>query len=150
MDDYVSKPFRPHELFAAVERVTPVTDGAEARGDLSPAFNRDEALRNVGGDDAILAEMVELFATECPKQMAEISAAYEAGDSVALSRAAHTLKGSVSLFGAEQARAAAQRLELLGREGKLHDYPHAWAELQRHVDDLIQALGTLKSASPQG
>ena len=24
MDDYVSKPFRPHELFAAVERVEPV------------------------------------------------------------------------------------------------------------------------------
>jgi signal transduction histidine kinase/CheY-like chemotaxis protein len=150
MDDYVSKPFRPHELFAAVERVTPVTDDAETGGDSSLVFHREEALRNVGGDDAILTEMVELFTTECPKQMAEIAAAYQAGDPNALSRAAHTLKGSVSLFGADAARAAAQRVELIGREGRLNDYQEAWTELQRQIDQLLQALRTLKFASPKG
>jgi signal transduction histidine kinase/CheY-like chemotaxis protein len=167
MDDYVSKPFRPRELFAAVERGAPVanadrqvsastspsgdlkTASGQASDGFSCAFNRDEALRNVGGDDAILAEMVELFATECPKQMSEIGSAYQAGDHVALSRAAHTLKGSVSLFGAEQARAAAQRLELMGREGKMNDFPQAWAHLQRHVDELLQALQALGPASPR-
>jgi signal transduction histidine kinase/CheY-like chemotaxis protein len=166
MDDYVAKPFRPHELFAAVERVACVANAdrqvsasdapsrvaeiaVEAAGGYSPAFDRDVALRNVGGSDAILAEMVELFAAECPKQMAEITAAYEAGDSVALSRAAHTLKGSVSLFGAEAARAAAQRLELIGREGRLNEYPQAWTELQGKVDQLLKALRALEPASPR-
>jgi CheY-like chemotaxis protein len=149
MDDYVSKPFRPHELFAAVERVSAVGSGVDAHSNSSPAFDHDEALRNVGGDDAILAEMVELFATECPKQMAEIAVAYQAGDPVTLSRAAHTLKGSVSLFGAERAMAAAQRLELIGREGKLDEYQEAWAELQKHIDELLKALHALKSARPQ-
>ncbi|MBA3485299.1 MAG: response regulator, partial [Pirellulales bacterium] len=92
MDDYVSKPFRPHELFESVERVDPVTNDDEDEKDSdatlslrdpepdrtpalnagSQTFDRNEALRNVGGSDAILAEMVELFATECPKQMSDI------------------------------------------------------------------------------
>ena len=41
-----------------------------------------------------------LLAVEGPKQMAEIEAAYDAGDCEGVMRAAHTLKGSVSLFGA--------------------------------------------------
>jgi PAS domain S-box-containing protein len=157
MDDYVSKPFRPRELFQAVERSSaansssddPESIAAQAHGGSAPIFNRDEALRNVGGDEAILAEMIELFSAECPKQMANIAAAYQTGDHVALSRAAHTLKGSVSLFGAEGARAAAQRLELIGRDGKMEEYPQAWDELQRHIDELLQALRTFESASPQ-
>ena len=67
MDDYVSKPFRPHELFESVERVKPTTnddkdaadsDATFSLNDLEPgrtqatngsrAFNRNEALRNVG------------------------------------------------------------------------------------------------------
>jgi HPt (histidine-containing phosphotransfer) domain-containing protein len=167
MDDYVSKPFRPRELFDAVERVAlAATDtrqrsatnsssddsetvAAKARVGSAPAFSREEALRNVGGDDAILAEMVELFAIECPKQLAEISAAYQNGDRVALSRAAHTLKGSVSLLGAEESRAAAQRLEIIGREGNLDEFPQAWAELQRHIDELLRDIVALESAHPQ-
>ena len=150
MDDYVSKPFRPRELFAAVERVEPVAAAVKSgdrattpsprapepacrpsRDACSQAFDRDEALRNVGGSEAVLTEMIELFATECPKQMADIAAAYESGDSHAVMRAAHTLKGSVSLFAAEAATAAARRIEIMARDGKLDDYPEAWADLSK-------------------
>ena len=90
--------------------------------------------------DAILAEMVELFATECPKQMAEIAAAYASGDSRAVMRAAHTLKGSVSLFAARSSdrRSATHRIH--GRDDKLDEFPEAWAELQRHIGELLQAV----------
>jgi len=160
MDDYVSKPFRPHELFGAVERVEPAAqcDNADKpRGEKSPmpesppsgpstadnrsaAFDRAEALRNVGGSEAILAEMVELFATECPKQMADIAAAHESGDREAVMRAAHTLKGSTALFAAEPATAAARRIEFMGRDGKLSEFPAAWEKLQRHIGELLRAL----------
>jgi CheY-like chemotaxis protein len=167
MDDYVSKPFRPHELFGIVERIESiahedrlssqatsssfaVSEIAETTttGQGSPAFNRDEALRNVGGSDTILAEMVQLFISECPKQMADVAAAYESGDHTALTRAAHTLKGSLTLFAAEEAGAAARRIEFIGREQKLDEYPQAWAELQQHVDELLQAILALESANP--
>ena len=155
MDSYVSKPFRPHELFGAVEQVRPGEKGGAGAGgsrgaaptaaassaaSRPPAFDADEALKNVGGSRSIFAEMAELFAVECPKQMAEIEAAYAVRDAQAVMRAAHTLKGSVSLFAAATATAAARQIEQLGREGKLEEFPAAWATLEREVGELLAAL----------
>jgi CheY-like chemotaxis protein/HPt (histidine-containing phosphotransfer) domain-containing protein len=165
MDDYVSKPFRPRALFEAVERVAPAASNEGAISNAAPsprvsepecpqtcdsssqAFDRDEALRNVGGSSAVLTEMIELFATECPKQMAGIAAAHESGDPHAVMRAAHTLKGSLALFAAEAAAAAARRIEMMARDGNLEEYPEAWAELERHVGEVLQALRALEPAN---
>jgi signal transduction histidine kinase/DNA-binding response OmpR family regulator/HPt (histidine-containing phosphotransfer) domain-containing protein len=154
MDDYVSKPFRPRELFEAVERVEPFAAPVEPEpacrpspGACSEAFDRDEALRNVGGSEAVLTEMIELFAAEGPKQMADIAAAYDSGDSHALMRAAHTLKGSLSLFAAEPATAAARRIEMMARDGKLDEYPEAWVDLERHIAEVFSALRALEPAN---
>jgi HPt (histidine-containing phosphotransfer) domain-containing protein len=122
-----------------------VRDGLPAAGRISAPFERNEALQNVGGSDAILAEMIGLFASECPKQMAAIAAAYESGQPEAVMRAAHTLKGSAALLAAGAATAAAQRIEFLGRDGTLREFPEAWTELQQHIGELLQALNTFEN-----
>ena len=161
MDDYISKPFRPRELFEAVERISsrgfeqyrgvrlppPCGEGrggghsasADNNND-SQTFNRHVALQNIGSSEEFLADMIELFTAECPKQMAAIAAAYESRDVQALTRAAHTLKGSVSLFAAEAATASARRIEMMARDGNLDDYPKAWSELERRINELLAAL----------
>jgi HPt (histidine-containing phosphotransfer) domain-containing protein len=112
------------------------------------AYDHDEALKNVGGSAALLAEMAALLAFEAPQQMADIEAAYAARDADALNRAAHSLKGSVSLFGAAAAMAGARRIEELARTGRLVEFPPAWADLQKLVQDLLEALGELNAAKP--
>jgi CheY-like chemotaxis protein len=170
MDGYVSKPFRPQELFAEVERTQPpretadhgsagdatarqngAAESAEATSgpmpcDLPRAFCLEDALKNLGGSREMLAEMIELFAVEGPKQLADIQAAYDAGDPEAVMRAAHLFKGSASLFGASAATAAAQRIEQLGRDRTLGAFPEAWADLQQRVADLRWELARVKSA----
>jgi len=91
----------------------------------------------------MLTETAELFASEGPKQLADIEAALASGSCEAVMRAAHTLKGSVSLFAAPPATAAARRLETLGREGTREEFPAAWADVQRHVGELMRALKEL-------
>ncbi|QEG33125.1 hybrid sensor histidine kinase/response regulator [Bythopirellula goksoeyrii] len=152
MDNYVSKPFRPVELFAAIEELDsrpsesvvrlPVetSEKDNSSTDLLPAFNRAEALVNVGGSDEFLREMVQLFLTECPKQLAEIEKTHSEGDQQALARAAHTFKGSVSMFAAEAATAAAKQIEEMSRSGDLGEYDQAWFELQQRADELVAAL----------
>ena len=160
MDAYVSKPFRPSELFRAVEQIqsrkveTPVqTDGAADQSAISPltnappappveepAFDRAEALERVGGSEAILQELVELFRVECAKQMAEIRERREAGDLPGLGRAAHTLKGSVGIFAAQAAFDAALRIEQMGRDGDASQYDDAWADLVREINRLSSAF----------
>ena len=116
MDGYVAKPVRPHELYAAVEGGGPNDeDGLPAPVDVP--FEWDAALENVGGDEAMLSELAEMFFAECPKLMQQIREYIAGADGPELRRAAHTLKGSAHVFGAEEVAEAAHRLEEIGREG---------------------------------
>jgi HPt (histidine-containing phosphotransfer) domain-containing protein len=99
-----------------------------------------EILDRVGGDVDFLEEIAALFAEDCPKLLAEIRSAITAGNPGALERAAHTLKGSVANFGAQPARDAAFRLEMLGRSGDLRPAPEICAELEREIERFTAAL----------
>ncbi|MCO6043702.1 response regulator [Aeoliella sp. ICT_H6.2] len=158
MDDYVAKPFRPQELFAAVENVP----AGEASGEAEltspkttesititkpapPSFDYERALENVGGGEALLLEMINLFEVECPKQMSDIEEAYQAGDCEMVMRSAHTLKSTVGLFAADSAAAVAKRIEYMGRDGVLDEFPVQWKQLISLVEDLLDALRALKA-----
>ncbi|HXN45617.1 MAG TPA: Hpt domain-containing protein [Bryobacteraceae bacterium] len=97
-------------------------------------------LDRVGGDVEFLEEIAALFAEDCPKLLADIRSAIDAGNSGKVERAAHTLKGSVANFGAEPAREAALRLEMLGRSGDLRPAPEAYAVLEREIERSTAAL----------
>ena len=101
MDGYVAKPVRPHELYAAVEGGGPNAEtGLPASADVP--FEWDAALESVGGDEAMLRELAEMFFAECPKLMEQIREYTVSADGPELRRAAHTLKGSAHVFGAEE------------------------------------------------
>jgi len=100
-------------------------------------------VESVGGDISFLQEIVDLFSEDSPKLLAGIRAAIAASDRQALERAAHTLKGSVSNFGAERARAAALQLEMLGRTGDLTGAAVACRSLEREVAQFTEALRAL-------
>jgi len=153
MSDYVSKPFRPDELFAAVERVRPIVipppeENSASEGDAEEnhlPFHLDRALENVGGSEDILQEMIDLFITECPKQLNDIQAAFASGDNEKFIRSAHTLKGSVALFAADAATAAARRIEFMGRDNELGDFQDAWDDLKQNINELLSALAEAKA-----
>ncbi len=77
------------------------------------------ALDRLGGDEELLREVARLFLDEYPMLMNEIRSAAEARDAIALERAAHSMKGSVSNFGTERVYDAAYALERMGRVGDL-------------------------------
>lgn len=108
-------------------------------------MDQERALENVGGNHEILQEMIELFIGECPKQMHEIESAHADGDLQRLTRSAHTLKGSVALFAADAATEAAKRIEFMGRNNNVDEFDAAWAELQEDIDQLMSALGEIRS-----
>jgi len=77
------------------------------------------ALERLGGDEDLLREVAGLFLEEYPMLMNEIRVAAMSGDADALQRAAHSMKGSVSNFGANGVYQAAFALERKGRAGDL-------------------------------
>src|SRR5579884_2010882 len=100
------------------------------------SFDRAAALARLGDDEELLREVVELFLSEYPITLAQIRDAVQSRDASALESSAHSLKGSIATFGAEQARQAAFSLEQLGRESNLDPAPRKLSELEQALTGL--------------
>ncbi|HYM09459.1 MAG TPA: Hpt domain-containing protein [Bryobacterales bacterium] len=111
--------------------------------------NLAAALDRVGGDSELLEEIAKLFLETAPRQLDQIRQAVADRDALALSRSAHTLKGSVGTFGADAAFEAALRLEKMGRSGELAGVDEAYAALEEVMQGVTQALLTLGEKHPQ-
>ena len=129
MDDYLSKPVKPADLVGALSRFASTSSHARPAGPAEPAGAGgviDPAVltgfREMAGDDgdSLLSSLVVTFLENTPLVLAQAHAALDHASAGELGRAAHTLKGSCSNFGAERMRTACQRLEDAGRK-KLPD-----------------------------
>jgi PAS domain S-box-containing protein len=153
MDAYVTKPVNVPELMKMIESVVP--GGNPMNANLtSPEFSvaaqlqqLDEALAlsRVGGDIELLKEVVELFLEDYPTTFEKIKVAVDGQDAPALEHHAHSLKGSVSTFGASRAFEAAFALEKQGRSGDLSGARDGLAELEKALEALHPALVSLRA-----
>jgi HPt (histidine-containing phosphotransfer) domain-containing protein len=104
MDDYLSKPLRPEELDAVLERILGAPAATPAVVESSDPFNAlvDEARMRIFRDDypEIVDQLIELFVESTPPLLAELRAGAEVGDRDAVRRSAHKLKGSCQNIGA--------------------------------------------------
>jgi CheY-like chemotaxis protein len=164
MDEYVSKPLQPRELFDTIERlaasacpperrsasmpepkpapsaeIQPVPTAASTASD-GKAFDRTIAMKRVGGDEELLNELIEIFLQETPKLMNQVREAIAEQDSPTLRRAAHSIKGSASNFGAAAVCTTAARLEKMGQVNDLTGTEPALAELQNALEKTLAAL----------
>ena len=145
MDGYVPKPINSQELFQRIEEVTAKYPGGVRSTDMSaahaPAIGKNGILEQMGDDHEFLREIVDLFLTESPRLLTEVRLALEQGDSGRIERAAHSLNGCVSNFGAKGAQKAALLVETLGRLGDLERAPLAILDLEKEIalvrEDLL-------------
>jgi two-component system, sensor histidine kinase and response regulator len=103
-------------------------------------WNRAEALERLGGDEALLRELCDIFLEESPKLLRKLRKAIEEGDASSAMRAAHSLKGEVGYLGAAGASQAAQQLEDMGAVNKLAAAPETLILLEREISGLHSAI----------
>jgi CheY-like chemotaxis protein len=132
MSGYLSKPFKAHELFAAVESPQKAAAGAApASGDGSAqvashpvdlaGFRRD--MRDAGAEAAV-DQILETFLNSVEERIRAITTAVAAGSTSDIARAAHAFKSAAAAIGArglahllQQAEAAGQADDLEGARG---------------------------------
>ena len=145
-DDYLTKPIRTADLFAAIERLrntkTDATPEAPAITNVpgTNVFDSDAALKHVEGDRDLLDEIVGIFAEQCPKIMHEIQNAIRAADLPVLERAAHSLKGSASNLCATGVTQSAAELEESARSGDSSRSREQFQALESEVEKLLREL----------
>jgi HPt (histidine-containing phosphotransfer) domain-containing protein len=146
MDDYLAKPVRASDLFAALDRVVP-GEGAPrpVESDTcipSGLLDRTALLAACDGDAELLRKMCRHFQTFVPDRLAEVSEALRDRNAPRLREAAHKLGGMVSSFCVTAAEAAAL-LGRLGSEGKLEEAIQTHSRLTEIVGRLLAVLDTL-------
>jgi len=133
MDAYLSKPLAAAALYDAIDSlVLPHGTGDGISG--------TAMLDRFDGDQELLHEIASLFLDDAPARRVALAAAISERNGPALEAAAHLFRGSISIFGAEPAVAAALRLELMGREDRWDDVEEAAGVFGREVDRLEAAL----------
>ncbi|THI89536.1 MAG: response regulator [Nitrospira sp. CG24A] len=154
MDDYLTKPVRKDDLKGVLERWIPLpvhpqvtsSSDAERRENgtdteaLSVIFDVAATLRNIGGDRALLEDLVELFLERYETMLERIRTALASKDQTAVEQAAHALKGTANNLSASEVVLSAGQLEALGRLGTLVEGPMIYTQLEKAVLRLVQVL----------
>jgi HPt (histidine-containing phosphotransfer) domain-containing protein len=146
MNDHVTKPIDPDQLFAALVRwIKPGERGvprAESRRAIPEEKEEDlllpelrgvsvaSGLERVGGNKRLYAKLMCKFKESQQKAVAEIRAALHSGDRETAGRLAHTVKGVSGNLGAESLYRAAADLEKAIKEG------------QENIDSLLTGFGS--------
>jgi len=147
MNGYISKPIRAQELIEITESFTgdigPIDMGSDSA---RPVVDWETALGRVDGDEALLADLAKLFCEESSRILAAVEQAVARKSAPELERAAHSLKGSVATFAAQDAFEAALKLERLARAGELNGVEEGFAVLAAEVERLRTALESLSAA----
>ena len=172
MDDYVSKPLQPNDLFATIEklssgsvapnasvRMSPVvsnigpmpTDEPSREGlarsavaSLPPVQDFDEAAALIiaGNDPGLMQELIEMFAGESPTLANRIREAITSKDSRELRLAAHALKGAAAAVGGKHVSRIAQQLETADYDSSAVDAIHG--ELETALECLLNEFAGRK------
>ena len=119
----------------------------EARGDEmaeSEVLNTAELLNRLDGDRELLAELIDVFLPDAEGMLQCVSEAVARQDATAVGRAAHKIKGSLSIFSSSAATETAQLLETMGRNQDLSLAREVLAQLEQQVERLKKALIELK------
>jgi CheY-like chemotaxis protein len=154
MDDYISKPVRVEELVAALERSAARQEGrlaaaaaTSAPGTLIDCTVLDQLQASLGGGDpSIVAELIDLFFVETPKQLAELRQALQTHATTDAIRAVHTLKANAAILGAHALALLSAELEELATQGDLSIVQARLAELTGTHAAAFAALEALRPA----
>jgi PAS domain S-box-containing protein len=139
MDEYLTKPLQRVEM----ERVIKMFLDANASSSDARRTCWDPAiaLKQIGGDEVLLKELVGIFLKESPQLVLRMEQALLNHDPKMLAEAAHCLKGELACFGAADTSAVALQLEQTGWAGGTDGGTELLAELKSQMIRLWTSMG---------
>ena len=156
MDDYVAKPIRTEELFAALARVNSADEShIEATpAETSPAgatsaravtihdslIDWEAALKVVGGDQSLLDSVIEAVLEEGPQLLEQLKEAISDENLPVVRRAAHTIKGTMRTFRAVPITVLAEQIEQLGVAESLNGVQPLYNQLSVKLNQALDEL----------
>jgi hypothetical protein len=89
MDGYITKPIGLNDIEKTLTSLSPASSAVPAGPSGKLVWGKAEALDRLGGDEALLLELCQIFLEESPKQLQKVRQAVAEADAQAVMRAAH-------------------------------------------------------------
>lgn len=145
MDDYLTKPVTPADLKQVLERWRPAKTSDE---EVEAILNEELALQQLGGEESLLNELIELFLTNWPELRDRLYASLDPLDLATVTSTAHRIKGGASTIAAERVRSIASSLEVRQAAGEPEEIRKSVVALEAAVAELAVVLGDRIRSEP--
>lgn len=130
MDAYLTKPLSSRDLYAVLDRVmTGLAPQATSPANAAAAIDLDRMRSALGGDEKIIAQVMDGFLRDIQSCLLDIESALSEGDRNRLVRSAQRINAALSPFFAQSAQGVAGRVEECAQSGD-------FAAAGIHVRDL--------------
>ncbi len=103
-------------------------------------FDPEALLRTVEGDEALARELCVLFIQQCHADLAAIGDEIKKGESDALGRALHRLKGASLAVCANRLAVIADEFGNIVKEGGWQSSLEMWTALQESAEEAVTAM----------
>jgi HPt (histidine-containing phosphotransfer) domain-containing protein len=108
-------------------------------------WNMAKTLEQLGGDETLLQEVVEIFLEEAPKHLAALRLAVAQGISEAVETTAHSLKGELGYLGLPEISQKAAELEEMGRSNNVRGAASVLSQFEVDVSGLVSSIRSAKA-----
>jgi CheY-like chemotaxis protein len=146
MDEYVSKPIDSGKLFEAIEKLTNAPGITKSAAADPVTVDNTLLLKAFDGDWNFLKEVVEVFLDDYPRLLDNLRRSFNEGDCDTFMRSAHSLKGMLKNFKAENAAEVAFNLEKKGKEADLNGVQ---ADIESLAAQIAEVDNTLRNMIKQ-
>ena len=160
MDDYVTKPVKPEDIEAALERrfaspsadqaapsppvssqTNPVSTAAPPSSEFeSVIFDRKGFLQRIGGDVDFAKTLAIEFLAQIPLKIDRLQSAAASGDIENAAKLAHAIKGAASNLGGLAVHQSAREIEIAGKAGNQQSVAGLVPLLQKRFEELMHTL----------
>jgi two-component system, sensor histidine kinase and response regulator len=117
---------------------------------MSQAFDPDALARCTDNDPQLAREVCDIFVEQSQTMLDTLRVAVQDGDSESLRSVAHSLKGAAGCVGAEQVRALALELEIMGKTAATDEAKSKFAELESAIHEVNGAIAAFLDANKSG
>lgn len=99
-------------------------------------------MARLGSNARLVREMLTIFREDSPAYQQQLREAVAQADASGVQHASHSLRGMLSVFGAEAAMQVALRLERMGDAGDLSDAPGQESSLNHEIARFLETVTT--------
>jgi PAS domain S-box-containing protein len=143
MDEFLTKPFRPDDLWSTIDRLmesrvpaTPTNDqNTQPRVDLDAAT----ILATCGGDESLLTKMCQTFSSRMPEHLGALEQALETQDTRRVREVAHKMRGMLATF-SKDAGEVASKLEETAAQDRVDECGALGKELGAIATELVEIV----------